>query len=447
MLDIDKIIKDFPNPVQWYEGMLISTQHFQLSEAYTNRYVNLLAKISNGFNYGILSIKIDESALVSGDFIIDSLQCIMKDGTFINYSADKSNYKLEKNLHELFWTDSSKSKKLFLAVPNHEIGNNNFQDCVPRYKSVMRQNFYDENVGENPIDIPVKENVAYIFSEGEINDKFSYIPILEVKKSELGFEITDFEAPYCFINDSQKIKALCKNIAKVIKQRIGYILSKKKFLENNTYIESALRVLIQEVLPFDAMLNTEYVSTFEIYKYLLRITSAMISFTYTNVVPLLVSYDHDNPVIVFKSLESTILSSLNQIVEFSAAIPFIYDDNMFKLRLLPEWSNLSEILIGVRKATTDKKDDFLNWMNGMQIASESFVSEIRQKRVLGAQRVYVDEDHLGFENLSDDMLVIAVDPKSHYIRFGEDICVFNSSFETGPEDVMFFKKESLDNEK
>lgn len=447
MLDIDRIIKDFPNPIQWYEGMLLSTQHFQLSDAYNNYYVNLLSKISNGFNYGILKLKIDESALVNGDLIVDEVQCVMKDGSFINYSSDKSDYKIEKKLNKLLNTDSSKVKKLFLAVNRYDIGHNNFQNTTPRYKSLMRPNFYDENVGENPIDIPVKENIVYLFSESELSDKFSYIPIIEVKKSELGFEITDFEAPYCFINDSQKIKAMCKNIVKIVKQRIGYILSKKKFLENNAFIESALRILIQEVLPIDAMLNTQYVSIFEIYKYLLRLTSSMISFTYVNVVPLLVSYDHDNPVIVFKSLESSILSSLNQIVEFSAAIPFVYDDNMFKLRLLPEWSGVSEILIGVRKSTTVKKDDFLNWMNGMQISSESFLSEIKQKRVLGANRVYVDANHIGFENLSDDILVIAVDPKSHYIRFGEDICIFNSSFETGPEDVMFFKKESLDNEK
>lgn len=439
-MDIKKIFNKIPDQVQWHEGMLLSSQHLQASDSFFCKYINLLSRSGNYFNYGILDLKIDDSELSSLHMKILNIQAIMQDGTIVKYNSDESETFLEKDLSKSF--EKKNNVKIYLAVLRHEDGENNFTKGIARYSSEIVEDVKDENTGTNPIELTTKRVKIYLLEEEELNPKYVYFPIIELKKTNSGLQKTDYIPPTLFITNDSYLKEFCISILKIVKQRIGYIISKKKLIKDNKAIESALRSLITNSIPLDAILNVKYVTPFEIYKEFLHLAAALISFSVSNVVPLLMSYDHENLLIVFKSLEEHIVKSLNQIVEFSSAIPFSFVDGIFRLKLLHEWNDIGELLIGIRKSDTVKKDDFITWVNGAQITSESFLNELKQKRVLGASRVYKHDEDVGFENLEEDMLIIGIDARSSYVKFGEDLCIFNSSFNIVPEEVMFFKKES-----
>ena len=69
------------------------------------------------------------------------------------------------------------------------------------------------------------------------------------------------------------------------------------------------------------------------------------------------------------------------------------------------------------------KDEFITWVNGIQIASESFTEEIKHKRILGASRTILDSSKIEWNNLHEDIITLKINSDSQYINFGENLCI------------------------
>lgn len=439
-MSLENLLKKIPYSVQWHDGMLLSSQHFQTFDHYHNSLCTLIGRCANSFDYGILKLKIDESALVSGTIIINEILGILDDGTILNYNSEYENYKLEYNISEHI--KNINKTKIYLCVLKHTHGNNNFEQNLPRYFSILNEDIKDENTGENPINIPSKKPKFLLMSESELSDKFSYLPLIEITKKDNILSKTDFIPPYIKLTNECPLYELLSSIVKSSKQKIGYILSKKNLAKDNYIIDSALRILVAYSITIESLLNTQLISPFEIYKVTLEFAAQLLGFSVSNIVPILPSYNHLDSMNCFKKLEEHIDKSLNQIIEFSSAIPFILEENIFKLKLIKDWDSKKELIIGIKRSDKSTQDEFITWVNGAQIVSESMIDDIKQKRVLGANRNMVSSSDLGFENIQENLIVLKITTDSHYIKFGENLCIFNSSFTILPDEIVFFQKES-----
>ena len=78
----------------------------------------------------------------------------------------------------------------------------------------------------------------------------------------------------------------------------------------------------------------------------------------------------------------------------------------------------------------------LNWINGLQIASESMIPAIRDRRILGADRKILERGAYLTQPL--DTKIISIKTYNSYIKAGEKLCLVNTSQTVLPEEVVLY---------
>jgi type VI secretion system protein ImpJ len=101
-----------------------------------------------------------------------------------------------------------------------------------------------------------------------------------------------------------------------------------------------------------------------------------------------------------------------------------------------EWLEKDEIAIGIQKTFSSSDDEILAWINGVQIASESVLSMVRDKRVLGAERKILERG--AYITQPSGITIISVKTKTAYIKPTEKLCLLNTSQNTLPNEVVLY---------
>jgi len=440
-MSLEDLFTKIPNNVQWHDGMLLSSHHLQTLDYYHSSLTNIMGMCCNYFYYGITKLELNETSISSGTIQINAIEGIMRDGTIINYNITNSDYKLELNISEEI--QKNNKLKIYLCILKHQYGNNNFSETQPRYISTTNEDIKDENTGEIPINIPSKQPKFFLSSDFNELKKFSYIPIIEIEKNNNIITRTNFVPPCIYVLKESPIYNLIIDIIKNLKQKINYIITRRTSKKDNDILDIALRLLASYSMSIESILNTEYISPFELYKHILNFTSNLSSLYISNIVPILPTYEHNNIMLCFSNLNRYIDKSLTQIIGFSSAVPFILSDFIFSLKLLKDWEAKTNLIIAIKRSNNMTKDEFITWVNGIQIASESFTEEIKHKRILGANRNILYSSKIGWNNFFEDVITLKISTDSQYIKFGENLCISNSSFNKLPEEIVFFQEESV----
>lgn len=420
--------------VQWHEGMLLSPQHFQQSDNY---FQHILSKIGPNFSYGVCDFQIDTAALTSGIVRIMKTSGFFQDGLYFDFDAmqDKP---LEKNLSEYFSSNSAPIK-IYLAVYARHIGGNLLSGATARYYSAEVANINDENIGDNPINIPILKPRLQLLSEDEVDARYTAFPIVELTKTQdKGIVMTDFLPPFIEIDEHSKISQMCREIIQLTREKISYFADRKDNFERNMSDESmtCLRLLIQSVLPLEAMVNTKRVHPFEIYKFLIQMTSSIIAIYPSHMIQQMPAYNHENLFDVFNGLVKFSKDILQNLKRRYDVIKFVKEENIFKLAMKKEWLQQNEMAIGIRKSYSITDDDILQWIKGVQIASESMLPLLKDRRILGAERRILERGE--FITQPAGVTIIAVNPQNFYIKPAEKLCLVNNSLNFTPEEVTLY---------
>ncbi len=423
--------------VQWYEGMLISPQHFQQSENYLQHLLREFSSAHSAFGYGVYDLKIDTSALASGVIRVLNARGIFKDGLFFDFDALHDS-PLERNLSEYFAT-SSTPVKIYLAVPARKVGENQLTGDMARYYSSEISNVCDENTGDNPKNISTLKPRLKLLLENEMDARYTGFPIFEAQKSiDGGVVSTDYIAPYITINEHSKIAEMCREVAQIIRGKVSYFADRKDNYSRTASDESmaSLRLLIQAALPLEAIVRTNDIQPFEVYKYLLNAISFIVSINPTQLIPRLTIYDHENLFYTFSGLLQYARDVLGHLKQQYDIIHFDKDGDTFKLQMKKEWLEKGTLAIGVQKPFILTDDDMLNWIKGVRIASESMLPMIRDKRVLGAERVILERGE--YITQPNGMTIISVKVQPSFIKSAEKLCLVNNSVTFVPEEVILY---------
>jgi type VI secretion system protein ImpJ len=423
--------------VQWHEGMLLSPHHFQQSDNHVQHLFGVFGSAFSAFYFGVYDFKIDTSALAYGIVRILRARGIFQDGLHFDFDAIHDQ-PLERNLSDYFLTSSS-PVRIYLAISARRSGENELQGEMSRYYSGELSNISDENTGENSINIPILKPKLKLLLQNEIDARYVNFPIFEAQKSADGGVIgTNFIPPFIVIDEHSKIAELCREIAQIIRSKVSYFSDKKDNYSLTVSDESMarLRLLIQAALPLEAMIHINGIQPFEIYKCLLEAISKIISINPTQLIPKLPIYNHEDLFFTFDSLSQCARDILNQLKQKYDIVHFDKDGSIFKLQIRKEWLEKDEIAIGIQKTLASSDDEMLKWINNMQIASESMLSAIRDKRVLGAERKILERG--AYITQPNGVTIVAIKTKTTYIKPSEKLCILNSSQSTIPENITLY---------
>ncbi|MDR0968214.1 MAG: type VI secretion system baseplate subunit TssK [Holosporaceae bacterium] len=423
--------------VQWHEGMLLSPHHFQQSNCYIQNLLSVFSSAISAFGYGICELKVDTSALASGVVRILRARGIFQDGLHFDFDAVRDQI-LERNLTDYFAVDNA-AVKIYLAVPARRDGENLLTGDMARYYSAEVENIRDENTGENAINIPVIKPRMRLLLEKEIDARYVSFPIFEAEKSIDGGVVgTNFLPPYVSLDEHSKIVEICRELAQVVRSKVSYFSDRK---DNYARTESdetmaSLRLLIQAALPLEAIIRINGIHPFEVYKCVLTAISKIISINPTQLIPRLPVYDHND---LFKTFDSSIkyakdiLTAMKQRYDI---VHFEKEGNVFKLQMTKEQLEKEEIAVGIQKTFAQSDDEILAWIAGAQIASESMLPLIRDKRVLGAERRILERG--AYITQPSGMTIISIKTKTTYIRPSEKLCLLNLSQNEQPEGAILY---------
>lgn len=434
-MDISKL-----NDVQWYEGMLLCPQHFQhLSASLTTD----MAYVTNNilmFAYGVDQLKIDTSALANGVIRILKMSGIFQDGMFFDFDAMKDS-SLERDIKKDL-DSTSEVIKIHLAVSKYVYGENLIAGNNQRYYTDVQKNSRDTNTGANPKDICILKPKLQILLEDEIDARFIHFPLLHVKKTENnGIDIVDYIPPSVIFYTHSKVIELLRTLVTTLRNKISFFADR---VGNSSFvlgaeIQSGLKSLISATLPLEALLKLDFVSPFLCYQYLLKTAAELAAINVEQTIPSLPKYEHENILSVFSKLVAFCEKSITYIKQPFVTIPFEKEDRRFKLKIEKNWLMEDVFFVSIKRKFSQSDNDLLKWIDGVQIASESNIEIVRERRILGAERKVLERG----ENIvpPHGAVVLEIKSKNQYISASEHLYFVNNTDENTPEEIVFYVKK------
>ncbi|GHT93034.1 type VI secretion protein [Alphaproteobacteria bacterium] len=432
-----KVVSDLHNFIQWHEGMLLSPQHFQQSDRYLQHLFSVFGLSCNTFCYGVHELSVDTSALSSGVIRVMKARGVFQDGYSFDYDA-MYDHPLHKNLIDYFTTHMA-SVRVHLAIPARKEGKSELIGDMARYYAHEEINVNDENGGDNHINIPVLKPKMRLLTDDEVDARYSSFPILEVEKAvDGGIAATNFIPPYITVDEHSKVSEMCREVARLIRSKVSYFADRKDNHSKSNTDESlsCLRLLIQAALPLEAIIKINGIQPFEIYKCLLNSVSNIIAVNPAQLIPTLPKYDHNDIFGTFNAMAEYARGILEGMKQKYDIIHFAKEDHFFKLQMKKEWLERDEIAIGIQKSFSSTENDILNWISGVQIASESMLHVIKDRRILGAERSIMERG--AYITQPTGMIILAVKTQNAYIKASEKLCLVNASQSIPPEEVILY---------
>ncbi|WP_410497878.1 type VI secretion system baseplate subunit TssK [Chitinibacter sp. S2-10] len=113
---------EIKKPVYWHQGLFLQPQHFQLTDLHARFRLKPFLEVGLPYFWGIGELNINEAALATRIFEVQSAHVLFKDGTYLEYPG---NAVLKARSFDGVWKDPNKPlpvyfgiKKLSLSEPN-----------------------------------------------------------------------------------------------------------------------------------------------------------------------------------------------------------------------------------------------------------------------------------------------------------------------------------------
>ena len=388
--------RELPDAIQWHEGMLLAPQHFQQLAIRGEELVAYHALTGSPFHWGVRHIKIDPVQLVSGIFRILELEAILPDGLIVSHQQGDGN-PLELRVADHQDELSGGAMPVYLCVPVRRMGARATRGDLPRYAEAEGLPVADEQTGEGEVTIPRIRPRLSLQMTGTLAQKFVGMPIARVALREEAFTLTDFVPPQLAVTRVSAIGEMCQTLSTRLREKAVFLAerartplgqSDRPMLQES---QTAIHGLVAGLPVFEAMLKTDSSHPYPLYLSLCSIVGHMTAVGGALVPPALPAYDHNDPRSSFAAAHDFVVQMLDRISEAYMALPFAEADGIFSLKTEPEWCD-DDLTIGVRARADMTESDVIAWMDTALIGSESVITPMRAKRVLGAPRHRIDRE-------------------------------------------------------
>lgn len=404
--------------VQWFEGMILSPQHLQFSDSLHNQYVYNLFRMQSNFAYGIHEFAYDKAELVRGILRVRELSGIFPDGLIFDIDEDV-----------LFTLkDAVQAKPLVLYVAISQDG----QDNMSRFTSHSWKDVSDANTGQHLRDIPVLKPKIRIVAH--LNGSEYAMPLAKVYVNETGLICVDeFIGPRISITQKHSLMKMHHELLELIYAKKLHIAHK------NSNIDAAqdavyLRSLCQAYVLLDSMSYLERIHPFELYTCWSQVFALLCGMNAVAECSIL-RYNHDNVTSVFKEMFHQMENLLSCVQVLFYTEKFAYAAGVYKYEHV---DFAGDLLVGIKKPSTMSDDEFLHWVDGLQICSESMLFSVRHQRTLGSERKILSKTN-AFSPPSGTVL-LSIKRDAAYIKIHEALCISNTKECPEIEMVLYIQR-------
>lgn len=436
--------------IQWYEGMLLSPQHFQQLELRWQQILTHHISHLSSYHWGILSLKFDPVTLPTGILRILELKALMPDGLLIEFMAKPNGPQVEFDLtpHKdlLRHPRSSHSGTIHLCVPDYTLGSSPVVGEWPRFDSVEGGEIPDENVHDNVIQIPRLFPKISLHIGEAAPSRFISFPIARVGIQEDTYTLSSF-MPACF-NVSQ-LSSLGEKVGQLMRkfrEKAAYLSEKWQTLIGTPLLSEAsaqLRPLVQSLPLMEPLILSGKSHPSQIHGAMCQISGMLSVLRLGQIPPLFQPYNHNDilgstmPLIEWCN---TILDSLEKAYSL---ILFTHREQAFSVMLQDEIFT-KKLLIGIKAPAGMSENELEDWMKDAIIVSESLLESVRVRRITGAPRSMITESELYDLMPGRGVLIFKLKTDNSFIKSGERLVVFNPADTESkrPVEILLYLKHS-----
>lgn len=416
---------EIPQPIQWYEGMLLAPQHFQLNAARQEMLVQYSALLLSPYCWGVRHIEL--GSLSSGKLGVLELEAVMPDGSVVSYNKAIDG-ELSIDLDPFKANMVDKDLTVFVAIPARTFSN--VKGALPRYDAHEGPLLADENTGDGEFRIKVLKPILTLMAGEKPKAEYVSLPISRVRFKDEAYVFSEYVAPTMSVPLLSPLGKLCSELADRLREKAKSVseqaLSPKAIASNPFMLNTnqSIQSLVAGLPPFEAVLYTDAAHPLALYLALCGLSGHLASLGSSRLPPKFAPYNHIDPLSSFQEVLGFSLRMINEGIPVTyRAWPFNKDkDSIFSLLFDPEWAS-RRLLIAMRISTGVSEKETIDWATECLIGSEGIIPSLRDKRIRGASREFVDADPELVPVRG--VLLFALDPEKEFVKRGEVLQIRN----------------------
>jgi type VI secretion system protein ImpJ len=431
--------------VQWYEGQLLYPHHYQQMRYEIQQLSLCYLSICSPWYWGVRLLEIDEALLPSGMIRINKILAVFPDGSVLEKTNENS-LPLEMDISPLKEELKDKEITIYLAVVKRQPDNANTAGDFPRYTSIESLPIVDENTGESPINISKLSLRAFLIPEDKLSARLSAFPLLKVTLQDGSFLKTNFIPPTTIFNKDTLVGEYLKTLITKVRRHIAYLSVRLQSLKTRDlssvldYYSNVYNILTSRILALEAVYEIETTHPYDIYKELNICAGSYCALNQSKAPPVFPPYNHND----LKATFEPVMNFINEIIESvkSASISIIFDqeDRVFHQEIKEAYLTSDTLIIGIHLGTKMSPAAGASWIKGAVIACDFSIKDIKEKRILGAERELVEQiPEMGLMAVHNQIFVkVTLNPS--FIKAGASLKIFNPSDreDTRPEDLFLY---------
>jgi len=318
--------------IHWCEGLFLRPHHLQYMQNHLLDNFARERRLYWYYPYGVVEMRISDDELENMRVSFDRLTVIMPSG--LQVSVPDNAYLPSLDIKEAF-ASSSGSLTVSLGVPTwspsqgNVIDKDNEQDWrVKRRYRVAQLERPDENTGDNPQSILVRQINARLLLDNDDRSDLEVLPLLRIVHAtgeEVGLPRRDpAYIPPCFvISGSPVLRELLRDITnQVMASRNELVVQVNRggfSIENMRGVQFEQVLRLRTLNRFSARLGSlihasNGVTPFEMYMELRQLLAELAALRPDRDQFEIVEYDHDNPAIAFNEVSTRIRGLLKGVV-------------------------------------------------------------------------------------------------------------------------------------
>lgn len=399
-----------PNNVHWFEGMLLSPQHFQQSDRYVAALTNFWAATASSVPWGVLDLDIDEYALTQGVFKLSASRVVFPDGLVFEHRSDTFG-SLTLNLED--YKSDIRRNAIVIAMQVPMTVDPSVMATEKRYRDSISTLEVDEMMAHNTVTIQRKVPNVTLGQYDPASPKYSQIPIAEVRFDGEFYQFGAFHPPAFRILEQLPFYVRLTALAMNAREKLVYLSNHLKSTEqgrdviDNSALFLTFRSLSQIVPALEHALHQGDRAD-NIYALILQLSGALSFRLNWAVPPAGNGFDHTNIVQSFEPHLDVIEKSLSRIRKTFQLIDFDQNEGGFSIDL-SRYDVSNNVLVAVQTDDPSGTAMAAETVRQALIGNAEVIVDLRRKRTLGARRSLLPRGAVERLGLGRDTQVIEVE--------------------------------------
>ncbi len=330
--------------IHWSEGLLLQPHHLQIMQRNIIEKFTRQSRLFWSHPYGVIEAKVSDDQLENMRVSFDRLRVIMPSGLEVN--VPENTHLASLDIKEAF-ASTSRALTISLGVPvwypsrGNVIESGDDQDWrAKRTYGVTEIEKTDENTGENPQSVQIRQINARLLLENDDRSDLEVLPLLRIARAtgeDVGSPRRDpTYIPPCFIvSGSSVLRGLLQDLtSQVLASRNEMVVQINRggfSIENMRGVQFEQMLRLRTLNRFSAQLASlikvpSKVIPFQMYLILRQLLAELAALRPDRDQFEVADYDHDNLEVSFNELSTRIRGLLKGLVQARfMKIPFTMD--------------------------------------------------------------------------------------------------------------------------